>query len=410
MGNEGIVTFAPITTIPFEEAYRLVVSNSQCRPTEEIAIGESVGRVMTNGAHSRVDLPPFDNSAVDGFALHLDDLPTTSGRAYRLVGESRAGSPEGLALGKGQCVRAFTGAPLPAGTGGIVMQEDVILDDGVVLVRVDVEPGDQIRRRAAELALGQAIVEPGLITPATVAALASGGVCTVSVPTQPRVAVIVTGDELADSGSALEAGKIYESNSFGLVAALQALGIRQVSAIRVRDEAGALKAALAEALKTSDVVITSGGVSVGAHDLVRPALDSLGVQTVFWGVSMKPGKPMYFGKRGETAVFGLPGNPVSALVCFSLYVRTFLRIALGLSAETERMRAKTTRDVTKRKGRTEFVPCRVEPLGADPDVERASHKSSSLAAANGLMILPAEAEHFVGGAEVEVIPLKWGLL
>lgn len=376
---------------------------------ETVPLAELHGRFLAEPVYARCDLPPFDNSAVDGFALTRHDVDEgVRWRPFKLVGEMRAGSPESLALHPGETIRVLTGAALPEGTAAVAMKEIATIEDGHVRFDDLIEAGEHVRRAGDELSKGDLVVNAMRVTPPVLAAIAAAGVPEAKAWALPRVGILVTGDELARPGAPLRGSQIYESNSFGLESAANAFGASVQAVLRAPDDERAICKALERLLDDCDVVVTSGGVSVGDYDLVRTALSSLGVEEGFWRVAIKPGKPIYFGRRGGTAVFGLPGNPVSAMVTFHLFVRPYLLALGGDLTPDPHFQLPLTESLTKKPGRTEFVPCKVTASGVDPEVGRASHKASLLATADGLAVLPREGAEFARGEMVDVIPLRWG--
>src|SRR5437773_4753504 len=268
---------------------------------------------------------------MDGYAVVASSCGL--GKQLRVIGEQPAALDRQLRVSAGEAVRIFTGAPMPAGADAVVMQEDVTRERSQIVVNVDVEPDEFVRRRGCDLAKGQKIVAKGeLIRPATIALLASQGLTQVSVGGEVDAAIISTGDELVRVGEEIKPGQIYESNSVLLQALLQRCGAAVKSVRHCKDDAESLRKTLEEAIKYS-VLIISGGVSVGEHDLVQPTLRSIGAKIDIWRVAIKPGKPFLFGRAGDCAVFGLPGNPVSAFVTFLLFVRPALLRLMGAGDE-----------------------------------------------------------------------------
>lgn len=387
--------------IAFEEAFSRLRESVVVAPSESVPLRNSLGRVLAESVFTRIDLPIFDNSAVDGYAL--------AGQTdrYRLVGEIAAGTGWQGDLGEGECVRIFTGAPVPREATAVAMQEDVERDGDLIRVSPPPKQGAHIRRQGEELRVGDELFPRGtLCNPAVIGALAAAGVASVSVYRGPSVALLTTGNELVEPGTALAPGQIYESNRAALAAALSALGL-QVRELTARDDLESLEIALRSAFEC-DVVITTGGVSVGDHDLVRPLMHRLGVQELFWGVAMKPAKPTFVGTKGEKVFFGLPGNPVSAMVAFALFVGPYLLAMQGLPFELSEAAGKLDRDIEKAAGREEFVPGRLSNGLVTPNLGRASHKSTSLAFANVLIRVPAESTRLPAGAEVSCVRLDWG--
>lgn len=374
--------------ISFDDAFGLVAARAKPLGVETVPIARLSGRRLSEDCRARCDLPVFDNSAVDGFAVHEADV---GGGRLPIAFEVRAGSAPREALRAGFCARIFTGAPLPVGGVGVCMQEDVAVADGWATIPA-LDMGAHVRRRGEELKAGDIVARKGsLVNPAVVSALASAGVASAGVHRRPVVGILVTGDELVEPGQELTHGRIYESNSVALQAAIG----REVLTMRCIDEPWEIQKALVSLTEACDVVLTTGGVSVGEYDLVRPALKAIGIEEIFWRVSMKPAKPTFFGAGKFELVFGLPGNPVSALTAYALLVAPCLAAmeggACALQTETGHLGA----PVRKSGDREEFLPVRAEPRGFAPILGRASHKPRTFAEATHLARLP------IGLTEVE---------
>lgn len=392
--------------ISFDEAFARVGAEVRLMPVESIAVDEYPNRVLAEDVKSPVDLPLFDNSAVDGYAIHASDLQSTH---LQLIGESRAGVAPEFELKSGVCARIFTGAPLPLGTGAVVMQEDVTRSGDSIRLEEPVKAGAHIRRQGEELRSGETILDRGtLLTPGAVGAICSAGIVEVSAYRKPIVGLLVSGDELQWLGKKLKPGQIYDSNSEMIRAAVMALGLEEPDSTAEKDNPKKLRRAIESRLDLP-VLITSGGVSVGDHDHLRPVLADLGVEEVFWKVAIKPGKPFFFGRHANGVVFGLPGNPVSALVCYSLFVRPYLRAIQGLPFELDTVTATVTLGVSKLAGREEFVPGILKGDMLEPMIGRASHKPSCMAHANALLRVPAEATEVARGDRLQAIRLEWGI-
>jgi molybdopterin molybdotransferase len=286
-------------------------------------------------------LPLFDNASMDGFAVVAGSCRV--GARLKIVGEQAAGVDRRLSITAGEAVRIFTGAPIPRGTDAVIMQEETRVEGDELVPTSDVEPGENIRRRGADVAEGQKILTAGeRLGPQTLALLAAQGIASVEVGGQPRVALISTGDELVDPGTPLRSGEIYDSNAVLLRALLQKGGATVTSVLRCGDRAEELENAL-RAGTAADLMIITGGVSVGARDFVKPALTAVGATLDLWRVSLKPGKPFLFGRAGRCAIFGLPGNPVSAFVTFLLFVRPALSQLSGARDEALTLRRTTAK-------------------------------------------------------------------
>ena len=385
-----------------EEALRAVLDKVAVLSSETVPLLDSLGRFPRRDVFATRPLPAFDNSAMDGYAVQAKSCK--AGATLRIIGEQPAGTERGLTIGRGEAVRIFTGAPLPGGADAVVMQEDVVRKEDVIVPQCDVEPGESIRRRGTDLAEGQKILTRGEpVTPQAVALLATQGLAEIEVSRRPRVAIVSTGDELAQPGTALRAGQIYESNS----TMLQAVGLRLGATIELAeycpDELERLTEVLRRGLK-SDAVIVSGGVSVGEHDLVRPALKSLGVEIDFWRVAIKPGKPFLFGRAKQCCIFGLPGNPVSAFITFLKFVRPALLKMGGASNESLVLREVTARlanDVDNPGDRPHYLRGRLEGAVFTATGRQESHALFGLSRANAILRVAPRA-HFAAGESVSV--------
>jgi len=304
------------------EARRRVLEATPRGAGERVPLASARGCFAAEAVIGRVDLPGFDNSAMDGYAVKA--AQAAAGACLKVSGEQSAGRDMALQLGDGEAIRIFTGAPVPTGADAVVMQEDVERNGDEIVVRETVAPGEFVRRRGADVCVGQKLMAVGdRIGAARVALLASQGIAAVDVFSRPRVVVVTTGDELRDAGEnvSLRAGEIFNSNAAMLAALVERFGAQMVGLRHATDEVEVLRGELQGALETADVVIVAGGVSVGERDLVKEELAALGAESGFWKVKVKPGKPFLFGRRGsDQLVFGLPGNPVSAFTTFLLFV------------------------------------------------------------------------------------------
>lgn len=398
----------PGTLVAYPDALTTVLANAQTLGTDRVSAAQLNGRVLSEDISTVFDIPSFDSSSVDGFALTGADCNRENVQ-LTLVGAVRAGSAPMIALAAGETARVMTGAMLPLGTVAVAMQEDAEVCDNSVSLGASTQNEENIRRRAEVYGAGATLVRARtLCTPPVVSLAASSGHANFSVFRRPTVAILTTGDELAPPGSDLLPGQIYASNGFGLTAAVLALGLEEPCVLHVGDVARRTEKAIGELLKRCDVLLTSGGVSVGAHDHVKAALAANDVIQTLWGVAIKPGRPFYFGIRDRQLVFGLPGNPVSALVCFRLFVRPALRSMLGMTAEPT-AHARLTDSIQKAPGRAEFVRGVQDGGDITPIASRGSHMMDGLVAANCFIHCKAEASALPEGADVEVIPLKWDL-
>jgi molybdopterin molybdotransferase len=380
------------------EALELVLAHVRPLAAEDVAVADASGRYAAVDATSAVDLPPFASSAMDGFAVRAADTPGE----LRVVGQSAAGRPADVVLGAGEAIEISTGAVVPDGADAVVPVE--LTRPGVTVEAVS--PGDNVRPRGGDVHAGDVIVEAGArIGPPQVGALAAAGLVTVRCARRPRVAVLATGSELRRPGEELGPGQIYESNSLLIVAQLRDAGAEPSVLDAVADDRDATVAALARGLE-ADLLITSGGVSVGPHDLVRAALAELGAIEVFWRVAVKPGKPIAFATRGETLVFGLPGNPVSSLVGFELFVRPALRALQG-AREPEPAYLPGILGAPLRRGadRDELVRARATNGVLAPVSGQESHMIARAAAANALVLVPRGDGELAQGSAVSWLAL-----
>lgn len=313
------------------EALAAVLAKIPVLPAGPVPLIESLGRFSAQDLWARRALPPFDNSAMDGYAVQAESC--RAGARLRVIGGQPAGADRGLTMGAGEAIRIFTGAPLPAGADAVIMQEDVTREGDAIVARCDAGRGEFIRRQGSDLAEGQKILARGEpIFAQTVGLLASQGMAEVEVGAIPGVAIVSTGDELARLGETPLPGQIFESNSVMLQALALGAGANVAMVEHAPDALERLTETLRRGLE-SDVLIVSGGVSVGDHDLVKPALGALGAEIALWRVAIKPGKPFLFGHAKGCFIFGLPGNPVSAFVTFLKFVRPALRKMAGATDE-----------------------------------------------------------------------------
>jgi molybdopterin molybdotransferase len=402
------------------------------RHTESVDFRAALGRVLAGPIEAGFDLPRFNNSAVDGYGVLVEDLVQASEEnpvKLKLDGQLAAGANKAdqansvHEIRPGHCLRILTGAPVPDSVEAMVMKEFCQVDQDVVAIKRQARIGENIRMQGEEVEAGASVLGQGfLISPPIVGLLATLGQTSINVFKQPRVAVVSTGDELVEPGEELKDCQIYNSNSHALVAALKAVGTQQIQTYHTKDDREQTRAVLQDALAQSDVVISIGGVSVGERDYVKETFEALSVRTVFWRISIKPGKPVYFGvvesvdeavSGVQKLVFGLPGNPVSALVTFNLFVKPALKVMQGLKEKVQRITtAKLARNLKKKAGRQEFVRGTLESaedgsLVAYATTGQESHMLTGLAAADCLMLFASELEFLPEGAALPVQLLNW---
>jgi len=392
------------TLISIEEAQRLVLARVERLPLETVPIEETVGRFLGEPAHAAVDLPPFDSSAMDGFALRAADTPGRLPVGVRIV----AGTSAPRSLEPGEAMGIATGGVVPAGADAVIPLEDVVALANMIDIAEAVPTGANIRPAGGDVRRGEVVVAGRTRLGAPqVAALAAAGVAEVRSARRPRAAVLATGSELRAPGEPLEPGQIYEANGLLLAAQLESAGAEVERLSSVADDEGAHREALARGL-SADLLVTSGGVSVGPHDLVRKVMAALGVEEVFWGVSVKPGKPISFGTLDGRLVFGLPGNPVSVLVGFELFVRPAVLALQGAADPLPRFeRGRLARALEPNPGRDELVRARLSMDGEGPVLEplagRESHMIARAAAADALVLVRQGTRELAAGEPVDFL-------
>lgn len=367
-----------------EEARRKILDAVHQLPERRISLLSGLDCFSAEDYFARLPLPNFDNSAMDGYAVVATSCGT--GARLRVTGEQPAGLDRQLRVSPGEAIRIFTGAPVPAGADAIVMQEDVTRDGAEIVLNADVDHGEFVRKRGCDLAEGQKILAKGeRIHPATTALLASQGFAEVTIGSEVDVAIISTGDELVKPGEKIKQGQIYESNSVLLQGLAQRCGAFVRSVEYCPDDRDSLTEALKRGIQ-HDVLIISGGVSVGEHDIVRSTLRSLGAKIDIWRVAIKPGKPFLFGRVGKCAVFGLPGNPVSAFITFLQFVRpAILKMMGAINLDLPAAPARLVVDLTNDGDRPHYVRGKLEDGKFTPVGRQESHALFGLSQSNALL-------------------------
>ena len=396
--------------VSLEEAQRTVLERIDPLPSERVPLRQAAGRVLAEPASAVVDLPPFRSSAMDGFALRSADT-LSAPVELSIVARIAAGAPAERPLAPREAMAIATGGVVPEGADAVVPLE-IVEDRGDVLGVSDaVEHGSNVRDRGGDVRAGDPVLEAGIrLGGAQVAALAAAGVGEVECSRRPRAAIVVTGSELRRAGEPLGPGEIYESNGTLLGALLATAGCAAGNAAVVEDDRGAHHEALEAALDEADLVVTAGGASVGPHDLVRETLTELGAEEVFWGVAVKPGKPTGFELVRGTPVFVLPGNPVSVLVTFELFVRPAVNALAGSSELLPEFSLGTlTRPVARNPHRREFIRARIAREDAevrlDPLAGQESHMIVRAGRANALVSIEAGEGEVAAGAPVSYLRL-----
>jgi molybdopterin molybdotransferase len=367
-----------------EEARRQVLHSVDSPGERTVPLLKALDCFSAQEVVARLPLPLFDNSAMDGYAVVASS--SQKGASLHVIGEQPAGADRQLTVCRGEAARIFTGAPIPAGVDAVVMQEDVTCKSDKIVVNAGVDPGEFIRKRGCDLAEGQKILLQGeRIGPATIALLASQGLTEVRIGSEVSAAIVSTGDELVTPGNQLDRGQIYDSNSILLQALLERSGASVTSIERCSDQREPLSKALQRGIENHVLVIT-GGVSVGEHDLVQDTLLSLGAKIDIWRVAIKPGKPFLFGKARGCAVFGLPGNPVSAFVTFLQFVRPAILKMMGAGdLNPPSVPAKLALDLTNEGDRPHYIRGRIENKTFLPIGRQESHALFGLSRSNALL-------------------------
>ena len=396
----------PSSLLTIAQARARVLAAVEPLASERVAIDDALDRVLAADLPAAGDVPPFTSAAMDGYAV----LAGPAGRTLRVIGEARAGVPSARAIREHEAIRTSTGAAVPAGANAIVRQEQVETEGDEVTLRVGVAAADDIRRRGEDLAAGSLVLAAGTrLGPAELAAAVAAGACEVTCARRPVVAILCTGTELRAPGEPLGPGEIHNANAVTLRALATRSGARAGPAARLADDREVIETALAEALARADVVVVSGGVSVGPHDHVKPALDALGVEQIFWGVAIQPGKPTWFGSRDGRLVYGLPGNPVAAFVVFTLFVAPALLALQGASPDGGQEEVELATSVARNPARQQAITVRLEHADgrtvAVPNGPQGSNLISSLLGAEALAMVPTGTGELEAGTRVPLIRL-----
>ncbi len=400
--------------MPFAEAReRALARVGPIADTESIAVASALGRVLATPVVATFDVPNHDNTAMDGYAVRFCDLAQDGDTRLRVVGEVPAGARMETTLGAGEAVRILTGAPMPDGSDCIVIQEDVQLDGDILTVPPGQKQAQWIRRAGQDIASGAEVFAAGrLLGPPDIGMLASLGISRIEVYRRLKVAILSTGNEVIAPGQPLAPGQVYDSNRFSMMGVLQALGVEVLDLGIIRDDREAITAAMLRGADEADVVLTSGGVSVGDYDLVKDVITEIGTID-FWKVRMKPGKPQAHGRIGKAEFFGLPGNPVSVMATFLLLVRPAMLVMMGCPPEPQKQLSLPYRGPTINKTgmRMEFNRAVLHYEGADAWVTSTGAQNSgilsSMSKANAFIVLPDVEVVINDGDQVTVIPIEY---
>lgn len=393
--------------ISVHDAVQLIRSNASLLPLKRISLQNACGLVLAEDVYAQVDVPPFHQSAMDGYAICYADF--LQSKEFTVVGEVAAGDKNHFTLQPHQAIRIFTGAPVSDGLDAVVMQEKTeIVDNKIIVKDEQLLEGSNIRIAGSEIEKGRMALPNGtVLTPAAIGFLAGIGVSDVSIHPKPIVHIIVTGKELQKPGNTLQYGQVYESNSVMLQTALEQLHIQNTEAIATGDDETEISSALSAALEKADLVLLTGGVSVGDYDYVVKAAAHCGVQQLFHKVAQRPGKPLYAGKKNQKLVFGLPGNPASVLSCFYTYVVVAIEELTGRRDLLERKHLPLLASFSKKIPLRQFLKAIHSNEGVMPLTAQESFRLSSFAVANCLIILPEEVRDYHKGETVEVLLLPY---
>ncbi|WP_233267542.1 gephyrin-like molybdotransferase Glp [Algibacter sp. L1A34] len=389
--------------ISIEQAISTVKQNTKpLMKTTVKTVEKAGGYILSKAVKSPINMPPFNQSAMDGYALNLHN-----GATYLLIGEIQAGDKHQPILKPGEAVRIFTGAAVPNSANAVVMQEKVKIEKTFIHIEGSTSLNQNIRPLGEQVKQGDLALKEGTkLTPAAIGFLASLGIGTVAVYKKPAIAIITTGNELIEPGNDLSYGKIYESNSKMLLSALYNLKFYDVNLYNVSDNYGQTVTKLKEAINENDLVIITGGISVGDYDFVGRALTELHVEELFYKVKQKPGKPLFYGKKGSTQVFALPGNPAAALTCFYIYVYIALQNMMNRDAlELERVDAKSITNFIKKGDRAQFLKAIYNKGEVEILEGQSSAMQQTFALANALVFMDENEQEITIGKTVETIIL-----
>ncbi len=399
-----------MSTIQVQEALDQILSQIEFKGVEKIPLDQALGRVLAEDIVSRINNPPMDNSAMDGYALIAEDIQSATPEnpiKLEMVEEIAAGYTAKRVLRPGQTMRIMTGAPIPTGANAVLMQEDTQKDGNSILCLDKADVEENIRQAGEDVKVGDQVIKKGTtLTPAHIGMLAVVGRSQIAVGQRPVVSILSTGDEVLELDETPEGPQIFNSNGHMLAAQIKSAGGIPIYLGIAKDTEKALMEKFEWALK-ADIVVSSGGVSVGDYDLVKASLKKMGQDMLFWKVAMKPGKPLAFGHIDKIPIFGLPGNPVSSFVSFEQFVRPSLRKVLGCSDLSHKtVQAKLTRTIKKKAGRLHFLSAIVSWTDGEYTVTPAGEQGSgilkSAANANGLLVFPLEDEKIEEGQQVAV--------
>ncbi|MGE9314963.1 gephyrin-like molybdotransferase Glp [Niabella sp. CJ426] len=383
-------------------ARQLVAENTDRMAPQVILLKNALGKMLAGDIRAEADVPAFPQSAMDGYAFSFDDWH--KGGALKISGEMAAGAGKEQFVVKGEAIRIFTGAPVPSSVNTVVMQEKTrMVADGLLIEDEQLTRAANIRPAGSEIKKGELALKAGArLTPAAIGFLAGIGISQVVVYPDPVITIIITGDELQEPGEALKYGQVYESNSYTLSAALANVGLSKVQVVKVKDNPQDLTSAMKRALEGSDLVLLTGGVSVGDYDFVIKAAEDCKVQTIFHKIKQRPGKPLFFGKKEPAILFGLPGNPSSVLTCFYMYVLSALELLTQRPLSLKTLQVPLINSYTKQHTLTHFLKGWYNGAGVSILDAQESYRLSSFAQANCLVELDIDARLYGEGEKVVI--------
>lgn len=388
--------------IQVEEALSIIAGNSTNMPVQKIKVSKALGYVLAETVYSPIAMPPFRQSVMDGYAfIHSEK------HQYDIIGVSQAGDYSKIKLKENETIRIFKGAFVPHNADTVVIQEHVMATDNSILITRMPEQYENIRNKGEQIAEEEIVFNANtLITPAAIGFLSCLGISEIEVYKKPKVAILVTGNEWIKPGKKLPKGKIYESNSVMLQAALQAIGIQKTKVYKVKNNLKATKNTLKAILKKYDIVLISGGIPVGDYDFVKEALLDNGVEELFYKINQKPGKPMFFGSKNETLVFALPGNPISSLTNFYIYVYPAIKNRMGFSdIHLKKIIRKLNHNITNTTGKTLFLKALYDGTHVTVLDAQGSAMLNTFAIANSLLIVPNDTEILKKGQLITLLQI-----
>lgn len=388
-----------------QSAIEVLKNKSKHRKTEILPLANCLHLVSADEVFAPINVPSFDNAAMDGYAFRFEDFLNELN--LQIINEIQAGTDALLPLKKGEAARIFTGAPIPENGDTVIPQEDVLVENGMLKFQKKVNKNANVRQKGTQTQKGTLILKKNTkITAEYIGFLATFGIAELEVFAPPKIGIITTGKELVKAGNSLENYQIYDSNSVFLTAAFEEIGLKLSFSIWVDDNKNELKNAIQENVEKVDVLIFTGGISVGDYDFLKPVLDDLDVQESFYRVKQKPGKPLFFGTLNNTEIFALPGNPSAVVMCFHVYLKPFIKEKMGIESFTKKEFGILMNVYIKKSGLTHFVKAFVENNKVEILNNQLSYQMDAYTKANAFAILTENQEHFQIGDKVEVIKFR----